>query len=294
MRTLPPDLAAHLAGGVTTLAHCWQLICRDGTVLGFTDHDRDLVFDGIAHRAASGLTATAAEDQLGLAAGSLDLDGALRAEALDEAGLAAGRYDDAELHLVLVNWQEVTQRIVLRSGRLGEVRRGRLGFTAEWLGLAQALDRTVGRLYTARCAQVLGDGRCRVDLTLAAHHGSGSVTDPRGRLLIEVAGLEAFASGVFAGGRLVWTGGANPGQAVELAGHAVAAGRTVLTLAQPMAAPIAGGDTFAVTAGCDKRFETCRQRFANAANFGGFPHMPGNDVVLAAVDRNAVNDGGKR
>ncbi|MEZ5853946.1 MAG: phage BR0599 family protein [Hyphomicrobiaceae bacterium] len=28
--------------------------------------------------------------------------------------------------------------------------------------------------------------------------------------------------------------------------------------------------------GCDKRLETCRTKFANAANHRGFPHMPGN------------------
>ena len=32
---------------------------------------------------------------------------------------------------------------------------------------------------------------------------------------------------------------------------------------------------------CDKRFSTCRDDFANAENFRGFPHMPGNDVLVA-------------
>ena len=43
---------------------------------------------------------------------------------------------------------------------------------------------------------------------------------------------------------------------------------------------IAVGDTFVVTAGCDKRFATCRDRFNNAANFRGFPHIPGNDFII--------------
>jgi len=32
---------------------------------------------------------------------------------------------------------------------------------------------------------------------------------------------------------------------------------------------------------CDKRFATCRDRFANGINFRGFPHIPGNDFVIA-------------
>ena len=43
--------------------------------------------------------------------------------------------------------------------------------------------------------------------------------------------------------------------------------------------PPAVGDTFIVTAGCDKRFETCKTRFSNASNFRGFPAMPGNKFL---------------
>ncbi len=60
---------------------------------------------------------------------------------------------------------------------------------------------------------------------------------------------------------------------------------------QAMAEAIAGGDTFIIAAGCDKRFATCRDRFANVANFRGFPHIPGNDFVIAAPDAGAGNDG---
>ena len=43
MKTLPAGLAEHLAGEVTTpLCRCWRLTRRDGAVLGFTDHDRDI------------------------------------------------------------------------------------------------------------------------------------------------------------------------------------------------------------------------------------------------------------
>ena len=34
-------------------------------------------------------------------------------------------------------------------------------------------------------------------------------------------------------------------------------------------------------AGCDKSPESCAAKFDNIANFRGFPHMPGNDVVAA-------------
>ncbi len=44
---------------------------------------------------------------------------------------------------------------------------------------------------------------------------------------------------------------------------------------------------------CDQRFETCKQVFDNTENFRGFPHMPGNDFVLAGPAAEG-NDGGRR
>lgn len=32
---------------------------------------------------------------------------------------------------------------------------------------------------------------------------------------------------------------------------------------------------------CNKQFATCRDIFGNAANFRGFPHMPGNDAIIS-------------
>ncbi len=67
---------------------------------------------------------------------------------------------------------------------------------------------------------------------------------------------------------------------VEVRAHRVIGGSAEFDLWQRAARPIAVGDAFQVTAGCDKRAATCRERFANIANFRGFPHMPGNDFII--------------
>ena len=90
MRDLPPDLAAHLAGGATTLCHCWALTRRDGLRLGFTDHDRDLTFGGLTHAAGTGLEAAEASAELGFAIAGGEVAGALSAMGLTEADIAGG------------------------------------------------------------------------------------------------------------------------------------------------------------------------------------------------------------
>ena len=66
-----------------------------------------------------------------------------------------------------------------------------------------------------------------------------------------------------------------------------------LALWTPLAQPIDIGDRFAVSAGCNKYFTTCQSKFANQINYRGFPHMPGNDHVLAyPVQGDPALDGG--
>src|SRR5262245_2450005 len=139
MKLLPPALQTHLDSGATTLAWCWRLTRRDGSVMGFTDHDRDLVFDATTFAAATGFTASEIKDAVGLAVDNLEVESALSAASLKEDDLAAGLYDDAAIEIWRVNWAHPDQRVLMRSGSIGEVRRAGPAFTAEVRGLAHYL-----------------------------------------------------------------------------------------------------------------------------------------------------------
>ncbi|MDB5592166.1 DUF2163 domain-containing protein [Enterovirga sp.] len=280
MRTIPDPLAAHLAEGVTTLCRCWTLRRRDGVVQGFTDHDRDLVVLGQLHSAATGLQAAEAASELGFAVGGGDVSGALSSSAITEDDILAGRYDDAEVDLRLVNWAEPSQHLLLERASLGEIRRQDDAFVAELRGPLHRLDEERGLIYRATCSADLGDARCRVDLDDPAWRGSGTVAAGDGALRFTAEGLDGFADGRFTGGRLLWTGGESAGLAADVKRHRVEPGAVTVELWQRSALPILPGDAFTVTAGCDKRPGTCRDVFANLPNFRGFPHMPGNDFVL--------------
>ena len=293
MRIIPPALQAKLSAGVTTLARCHVLRRRDGVVMGFTDHDRDLVVDGVLCRAGPGLTTSEATMRLGLQVDGAELSGALADDSLSEDDLAAGRWDAASVDVWLVDWSEPELHVLLAGGTIGEVRREGLAFAAELRSLADRLNQESGRLYTATCAADLGDARCGVDLNDPAHKGSGSVVALAGTSSFTAAGLDGFDDGWFTAGRLVFTSGANASLAVEVKAHTQGTGSSRLSLFLPMPEPIAVGDAFAVTAGCDKALSTCRDRFANAVNFGGFPHIPGNDFALSYPNTGDNNDGSR-
>jgi len=293
MRSIPPALQAKLNSGATTLCRCWRLTRRDGVVLGFTDHDRDIDLDGVACRAGTGLAASEATQSQGLAVTASEVYGALADEALNEDDLAAGLYDAASVAVWLVDWSEPALRLLLAQGVLGEVRREGAAFAAELRGLAHRLAEESGRLYTATCAADLGDARCTVDLDDPAFRGEGTIAALAGTSAFAAAGLDGFADGWFTAGRLQWTAGANAGLAVEVKRHRTGGAGVTLDLWQAMPHALAAGDAFVVTAGCDKRFATCRDRFANGVNFRGFPHIPGNDFVVAyPAPGSPGNDGG--
>lgn len=293
MRVVPAALQAKLDTGVTTLAHCWKIIRRDGAVLGFTDHDNDLAFGGVTFRAGTGFTGSEATNRFDLSSGGSEIAGAFDDAALNEHDLAGGRYDAAAVETWLVDWSDVSLRLLTARGTLGEVKREGHAFSAELRGLADALAQDSGRYYTGKCNADLGDQRCKFNLGTAGFNGAGTVTALAGTSIVFVSGLDGFAEGLFTGGRVTWTSGGNASLAMEIKDHRLTDHGVRLSLWQAMAEPIAEGDGFTITAGCDKQFATCRDVFGNSANFRGFPHIPGNDFVISyPISGTPGNDGG--
>ncbi len=295
MKTLTPALQSHLESGATTLAWCWKLTTALGVIMGFTDHDRDLAFDGVEYRAQSGFTGSEMQSRLGFAADNLDVAGALDDTRISEQRLHAGDFDGAAVEIWLVNWQDTAERTLLRKGHLGEISHGELGFSAELRGLTHLLAQPQGRIFQFGCDAVLGDARCGVNLAAPAFRAAATVQSEEQSRILTVSGLATYAAGWFAGGGVQWLTGANAGRRAAVKFHRIEAGQTEIELWQAMGSLVQSGDTLQVTAGCDRQFSTCREKFANAPNFRGFPHMPGNDFVTSYPNRDdAGNDGGSR
>lgn len=289
------DLDAHLATGITRVARCWKLTRRDGQTYGFTDHDRDLFFDGVTFRAGTGLTASALSQTTGLAVDNTEAVGALSDASVTEEDIAAGRFDAAEVEAWLVQWAEPENRVLQFRGTLGELSRANGAFTAELRGLAEQLNVPQGRVYQKTCAAVLGDAACGFDLSApgyAAELSVLSVEDGRVFVFDDQGGFEArwFERGV-----LTMLDGAAKGLSGTIKrDRPEVEGRRRVDLWDRLRADVASGDRARLTAGCDKRMETCRLKFSNILNFRGFPDIPGEDWMLAHPTRVSMRDGGSR
>ncbi|MDO7843752.1 DUF2163 domain-containing protein [Sphingomonas immobilis] len=259
-----------LEGTLTTIALCWRIERRDGVAIGLTAHDRDLVVDGLVHRAAPGMTPSAIKRGEGLEADTMDVTGALTSAAISERDLLAGRWDGARVMLFAVDWTGAdASRVDLGEGAIGAVETKDGGFTAELRGASGVLERAMVEETSAECRAELGDKRCRV--AMAGRRRFARVVAAEDTVMTLDA---AAAADVYGGGLLRWIGGGNGGLESAVA---ASAGETVTLRGAPVFDPV--GALVEVIEGCDKRLATCAGRFGNAANFRGEPYLPGIDLL---------------
>jgi len=287
-------LHAHLATGATTVCRAWIVRRRDGVVMGFTDHDRDLVVDGTACRADAGMSARALQQTTGLSVDNSEAYGALTDASITEADILAGRYDGAEVVTYLLNWAAPDERVTEFRGTLGEITRSGGAFQAELRGLTELLNQPQGYAVQPGCSAVLGDRRCRFDTEAPGFFVEIALPTAEDGRVFQFEAFPIFADRWFDHGRFeVLSGEASGLVGVVKSDRILGQGRRI-ELWQSIVATVSAGDLVRITAGCDKTATTCRTKFSNFLNFRGFPHVPGEDWLGAYPGQDRPNTGGSR
>jgi uncharacterized phage protein (TIGR02218 family) len=263
-------------------------------VLGFTDHDRELLVDGVTCRADTGMTARALQQTTGLSVDNTEAFGALSAAAITEADLLAGRFDGAEVRAYLVNWQEPADFTEQFRGHLGEITRSSGSFKAELRGLTELLNRPQGMAYTPGCSAVLGDSRCKFNLLQPGYFADRVVENVEDGRIFRFASFLGFDEYWFENGRFEMTSGQASGLVGMVKVDRLEGAERRVELWQSLGAPVATGDTFRIFAGCDKSASRCQVKFANFLNFRGFPHIPGDDWLASYPVPDRPNGGQRR
>jgi len=193
--SVSPELETHLREGVTTL--------RDGVQFGFTDHDQDVLFDGMIFKADTGMTARALSQSTGLSIDNTEALGVLNDDAITEKDIRAGRFDSAQVEAWLVNWTAPDQRYLQFRGTVGELSREAGGFRAELSGLTEALNQAQGRAYQTPCSAILGDGTCRFDLGQTGYAVELATRENEAETTFHFEGLDLYPSHWFERGRFI-------------------------------------------------------------------------------------------
>ena len=279
MKTIPAPLLAHYALPATSLAYGLKLTRTDATVYGFTssDVDTDQTGDGVLYRSAPGLDVSSLVSSAGFAVDNAEITVLTDDTLITRPDVLAGRWDGAAFTLFEYNARAPSQGVnVLKRGHLGNLQPRRGAYVAELRGLRQALQQTVGIVVQPTCRYRLGDARCTK--ALGAFTVTGTLTAVTNQYVFtDTARTEA--DDWFAEGLLTWTGGNNAGLQVKMRASTSAG---LLTASLPMIGTVQVGDTYSLVAGCRKRLlEDCQAKFDNVLNFGGEPHLPGQDALSA-------------
>ena len=270
MRTLPTGLKDAIMEGKTV--RLLKITLKDGTVKAFNDGDKFITVDGVLYKPAPGLSSVKYTSRPGTEISNQEVGAALLDVPHDD--LIAGKYDEAEVEAARASWEQPELgRDVIFRGRLGEVRWDERGFVADVVDNKKALERNLGWTYTSSCRHELFGtaeagrlGYCGVNPASYTFSGSiSSITLNKWKFVISVA----QADGYFSNGVITFTSGNNAGLSATIKNHA----SNQIDLFISTAFGLQVGDTFTITAGCDKTAATCSSKFSNLNNFGGFPHI---------------------
>ncbi len=283
MRTTTPALAAFLAAqraakdAPLLMADCYTFTLRSGLILTVTNADRpialngavfaadSLLVDGLTFKSATGLDVD--QQKVTIAARATDTIGGVPVLVALQRGLFDGCEVQRERAFLQAWGTPPLGSVVLFKGRVTSI--DEIGRTSAQVTVASdlvLLDIDMPRnLYQPTCNHTLYDSGC--GLVKNAFGTAGTVGAGSSTTVL----LWPGASALFVQGTVSFASGANAGSSANVKG---AASGVSLTLAYPLPSVPAAGDAFTVYQGCDHTSATCRAKFANLANFRGFPFVP--------------------
>ncbi len=162
----------HINGEYQTRATCVKINRKDGTIMGFTDHDRDLQVnvdsDGLQtyEASTSSYNRTAIQSSAKMAPDNLDIQTLLDSSAINDDDIRNKLYDGAEFKMFQINWASIPDGIIrLRRGFLGEAKILAPGEAQiEFRGMLQSITRNIVEIIAPECRADLGDNRCTVSI----------------------------------------------------------------------------------------------------------------------------------
>lgn len=278
MKSIPVALKTHLALPATSWTLLLKVVCKDGTVLGFTRLDAALTYDdgggAITYSPDQGFTPARLQAAADLGVDNTELQGWYSAGGVTEQRIRAGLLDKAEVWIYRVNFMDLSQgHEVWGYGTLGETRFVETGWVTEFRSLKQQLKQPLCQLISLTCrarfgskpigtpgAEITERKPCNKDMVWHAGTVTSVGIDPR-KTFTDSARTEA--DGFFEPGVIRWLTGANAGAQIEV--YTFASDQFELIL--PLPYPMAPGDTYEGRQDCDHTFSMCKDRHDNTLNF---------------------------
>lgn len=291
-RTIPAAFLTHLEGDLLTVALAVKVTRRDTTVMGFTSASKRFDLDGVAYEPEAACDPTSLRTSEGTSVDNLEVAGLIQSERVTREDIRAGLYAHALVELFLVNYMSPSDGVItLPKFFVSQITYEDGRFLFELRALSSRLAQQICDLTSPFCrVHQLFDAQCFVGgvnfdggfvpgdfqypATVAA------VTSPT---VLDLTLTDDLANDWLNEGKATFLTGANaiPNLRKEIKLHVrISAVAATITLHEAFPFAVVVGDTLEVEAGCDRRFETCRDKFANGGNHRGEPDIPGFGSIM--------------
>ena len=283
MRNISSSFAQKLNENSTKLCAAWEFIREDGVELRITNHDRDLNVSGETFKSAPIIDAGQIEITSNLSPDSFHAIGAYDVAGIDGNDILLGRWDNASLKFMIVDWSEPENFVVIWSGKISGFKQSKFGFELDLLGPEGALSRTIGRQFTRHCDAELGDNRCQLNFEIDGRKLFAQIELVEGDRAIKINKPQLLNNADFKNGTISFNSGKLSQLKFKIHNIDLSNDFWRIELERPMMLRPQIGDSVILKIGCDKAFLTCKNKFANQVNFRGCPNMPGDDFAFSTA-----------
>lgn len=164
-QSLSAKRLTHIAQTTQTNAGFARITRTDGTVIGLTNHVKDVTIGSVTYLSATGYTPTAVSHSTNYQPGTVDVDAILSTAGIPRADIEAGEYDYADVRVFITDYTNpVADEHPVIRGKWGRVTLQDGRFQTEFHSLLDHLSQNIGRTHKPACDAELGDSDCGVRL----------------------------------------------------------------------------------------------------------------------------------
>jgi len=272
MRPVSPEFNSNIAQNLTQLCRLWSITRKDGEVFRFTDHDKDIPFNGDIYQSNNSFEATAVQSAINSAGSDLDVTVLLNPDTISYQDVMRGLFDEAPVTLQIIQYTDTAAGVLdLFKGNVSttQLPNTQIGIMS-LVGGVSRVNRVLTERYSPQCRAIFGDDRCKVNL--APYTVAFAVSASGTTQTFTAAALASEAANLYTLGTVTWLTGRNKGTSSRVAGNA--AGLVQLLFRPPY--QMEPGDTGTITRGCPRTIAACKG-YNNIANYRGEPYVPGDD-----------------
>jgi uncharacterized phage protein (TIGR02218 family) len=256
---------------VTTLVNCCLITLKNNSQIAFTDYQQDLEINNQLYHANGVFNISAINTFNFLQPDNLNMKNFIDHQLITFEDVNLGLYENAIIKIFQVDYTKPSKIFLMKyEGLIGEIKIENNQISAEVNGLEIKIDKNIVDIYSPNCRANLGDKKCKVDLTkFSSNCNITEIID--GRTILFNA-KQKFVDGFFDYGFLL----IDKQVKVEIIKHY----QQSLILRFPLNIKLDLTKSYVIIAGCNKEFSCCYNKFNNALNFRGEPHLPGIEKIL--------------